>query len=123
MKIIIAGGRDFDDYDLLVRECKILLDDMNVERIVSGHAKGADSLGEKFAFKHDYDIKIFEAKWDIHGKAAGYLRNNDMAIYADMLIAFWDGKSRGTQDMIKLAKNHGLMVHVITYGPQPTTLF
>ena len=115
LKIIIAGGRDFNNYDLLKYTCDYLLkDQLNVE-IVSGAAKGADSLGEQYAKEKGYLIKQFPADWDAHGKSAGYKRNSDMADYANALIAFWDGTSKGTQHMINLANSKKLIVRIQKY--------
>ena len=114
-KVIIAGGRLFNDYKSL----KIYLDYLfqnktNVE-IVSGGARGADKLGEKYAKEHKIPFVIFEAEWDRLGKSAGIQRNNLMAAYADALVAFWDGKSRGTKHMIEYATSKGLQVKVKQY--------
>ncbi len=115
MKVIIAGGRSFDNYELLCEKCtKILSNSKDIE-IVSGTANGADKLGERFANENGYSIKKFPANWDKHGKSAGYIRNKEMALYADALIAFWDGKSKGTALMISLAKGYNLKVKVIIY--------
>lgn len=112
MKVIIAGGRDFSDYDNLCQVCnKILSEQTNIE-IVSGVANGADKLGERFAFDNGYPIKQFPADWDKFGKSAGYKRNAEMAEYADALIAFWDGKSKGTKHMIDLANDAKLKVRI-----------
>lgn len=114
MKYIIAGGRNFRNFELLWNECeKIITNDPEVE-VVSGTANGADKLGEHYAKLKGYSVKQFPADWSL-GKSAGYLRNADMAEYADVLIAFWDGESRGTQHMINLAKDKELKVHVIYY--------
>ena len=118
-KVIIAGGRDFMDYDLLRSKCnnllcEVALSDVRLE-IVSGQAKGADQLGEQYAIDSNLQIKKFPADWNTHGKSAGYIRNKEMAEYADALIAFWDGKSRGTHNMIKIAKQNDLKVRVIRY--------
>lgn len=115
MKVIIAGGRDFDNYDLLFQKCDKLLSRQNEIEIVSGCAKGADKLGEKYANEKGYKIKRFPADWNLHGKSAGYIRNKEMADYADALIAFWNGQSKGTKHMIEIAKQCGLKVKVITY--------
>ena len=108
MKVIIAGGRDFTDYMKLASACDALLREVTVSEIVSGTAKGADQLGERFANGGGYPIKRFPADWDKHGKAAGPKRNAEMAEYADCLIAFWDGQSKGTKNMIDTAKKKGL---------------
>ena len=83
--------------------------------IVSGHASGVDSLGEKFAADHNLQCELYPADWDKHGKAAGPIRNAEMAEVADALIAFWDGQSRGTKSMIDLARKKGLQVAIVRY--------
>lgn len=115
-KIIIAGGRDFNNYELLKEKCDLFLSTLEGEiEIVSGTAPGADRLGVRYADERDYGIKLFPADWNAHGKSAGYKRNKEMAFYADGLIAFWDYESSGTHHMIKLAKSHGLNVRVVKY--------
>lgn len=115
MKVIIAGGRDFSDYDLLCQRVnKILLKQTKIE-IVSGAAKGADKLGERYAEEHGYEIIRFVADWNTFGKAAGYRRNIEMANYADALILFWDGISKGSKHMLETANEWGLKIRVITY--------
>jgi hypothetical protein len=84
-------------------------------QIVSGGARGADALGEKLAKELDLPCKIFPANWDVYGRSAGYKRNRQMAEYADMLIAFWDGKSKGTEHMINLAREYDLDIEIIRY--------
>jgi hypothetical protein len=116
MKIIIAGGRDYNNYEELCKICNYLLVNKKFIEIVSGAAKGADALGEKYAEEKGYPITKFPADWQTHGKSAGYLRNQEMAKYADALIAFWDGKSKGTNHMIDLAKEEGLTVRVHNYS-------
>jgi len=116
MKVIIAGGRDFDDYLLLHKVCHNMLRRQHRDiQIVSGTAKGADQLGEKYAYMNGYPVKKFPADWDEHGNSAGYIRNKQMADYADALIAFWDGKSNGTKYMIDLAKKMKLKVKIVNY--------
>ena len=116
MKIIIAGGRTFTDYDLLCQNCDKALSLQTEIEIVSGTANGADKLGEKYANEKGYTIKQFPADWDKYGKSAGYKRNEEMAKYADALIAFWDGKSKGTKHMIDLAKRYELKVKVVIFN-------
>ena len=115
MKIIIAGGRTFKNYEFLKESCDKLLGNRTSVEIVSGGARGADELGEKYAAERGFKVRKFPAQWDLHGKNAGYKRNQEMAEYADALIAFWDGKSSGTQHMINIAQNKGLKVRVISY--------
>ncbi len=102
---------------MLSKEVSNFLKDVDGEiEVVCGGAKGADELGEWYARRLGYRIKFFEAEWNKHGKKAGMLRNLKMAKYADTLIAFWDGKSRGTNNMITVAKQNGLNIKVIEYG-------
>lgn len=117
MKLIVAGGRDFNNYNKLVQELDFLLkgiDKTNVE-IVCGMARGADSLGERYAKQNNISIKYFPANWNASGKSAGYIRNEEMARYATNLIAFWDGMSKGTKHMINLAQKYDLVVKVVSY--------
>lgn len=117
-RVIIAGGRDFNDYALLKAKCdNILAAKASKCRIIilSGAARGADSLGEQYAREHGYTIEQYPADWNTLGKAAGMIRNGQMANSADALIAFWDGQSHGTRGMINLAKKKGLLVRVINY--------
>ena len=99
MKVIVAGGRDFRDWDLLsatLDKEKDLIDE-----VVCGEAKGADSLGKQWAEENNIPVKSFYPEWERLGRAAGIIRNHLMGDYADYLIAFWDGKSRGTKNMIE----------------------
>lgn len=121
MKVIVAGSRGFDDYTLLTHELNKLQhisESANkfITEIVSGTARGADKLGERWAEENNVKIKRFPADWNTYGKSAGYIRNQQMAEYADVLYAFWDGKSKGTKHMIDLAHKHNLKVRVISYG-------
>lgn len=116
-KIIIAGGRDFNNYALLKEYVDKFLSTYPSDsiEIVSGNARGADKLGERYAKEHNLPVKLFPANWDKYGKRAGYLRNQEMADYANMLIAFWDRKSKSTNHMINIAKKAGLIVKVVYY--------
>lgn len=117
MKVIVAGSRSFNDFKLMVNKLDSILINQgeNVE-IVSGNANGADKLGEKYATEIRHcKMKQFPADWDKYGKSAGYIRNKEMADYADACIVFWDGKSKGTKHMIDIANESGLKLKVITY--------
>jgi hypothetical protein len=146
LRVIIAGGRDFNDYDLLKRECLKIFTQLKSEgystdrknlEIISGEAKGADTLGKRFAIMFKLDVVSFPAKWNDfnvekceirynkygnpYNVLAGHNRNEEMAKYASedkelgVLLAFWDGKSTGTKNMIELAKKYGLKVFVVNY--------
>lgn len=111
MKIIIAGSRTFNDYSLLENVLNQTLP--FITEVVSGTAKGADQLGERWAYKNNIKIKQFYPDWKTLGKSAGIKRNKDMADYADAVIAFWDGISVGTKHMIDFAKSKNLKVKII----------
>lgn len=115
MKVIIAGGREFNDYKALKVYCDGILQNQSEVEIVSGGARGADALGEQYAKERGYPVKLFPADWDQYGKRAGFLRNEQMSEYADALIAFWDGASKGTGHMINLAKERGLKIRIYRY--------
>ena len=116
MKIIIAGSRTFNNYELLCQNCDKALSLQTEIEIVSGTANGADKLGERYANEKGYKIKQFPADWEKYGKSAGYKRNEEMAKYADALIAFWDGKSKGAKHMIDLAKLYKLKIKVVIFN-------
>ena len=123
VKVIIAGGREFKDYNLLKTKVDYYLSNAVKKGykiiIVSGTARGADKLGEKYAKERGYEIAYFPANWKL-GKRAGYLRNEEMSTYAKdgnngALICFWDGMSKGSKHMIDIAKKNGLHVRVVNY--------
>lgn len=117
-KVIIAGGRDFSDYALLCEKCDTLLSQKRLNHsitIVSGTARGTDSLGERYANERGYPIQRFAPDWKHVGKAAGFIRNAQMSGVADALIAFWDGRSKGTANMIAAARKRNLLVRVVNY--------
>ena len=120
--IIIAGSRDFTDYQLVKTSLKtFLLSKATTKKptIICGMARGADMLGYRLAKEFKLPLKEFPADWSI-GKKAGYVRNEQMAQYAyehgnGVLFAFWDGKSKGTKWMIELAKKYKLEVYIFNF--------
>lgn len=115
MRVIIAGGRDFDDYDIAKKKLDFLLKDVKDITIVSGGAKGADSIGEQYAINNKLSLIQCKANWNKFGKSAGYIRNKEMAEISHALIAIWDGKSKGTKHMIDIAKKYNLKIKIIKY--------
>lgn len=114
-RVIIAGSRGFSDYATLQATCDNILSQKRMTHtivIISGTARGADSLGELYARERDYTVERFPANWQQYGKAAGQIRNRLMADNADALIAFWDGHSTGTQNMIMEAKKKDMAVRI-----------
>lgn len=111
----MAGGRDFNKYQLLksTLDSYIAQQDSEVE-IISGGARGADNLGELYAREKGLPLTVVRAKWDLFGKSAGYKRNVEMSLIATDLIAFWSG-SKGTGHMIDIANKAGLKVTVVNY--------
>lgn len=115
MNIIVAGTRTFDDYTLLSAWADALQVFYGDIVIISGAAPGADRLAEKYARCNELPVKLFPADWDKHGKAAGPKRNRQMCEIADVLLAFWDGQSRGTANMINLAEAKGIPVYTVMF--------
>lgn len=117
LKVIVAGSRGVNNYNLVSKTLTHMLSNHKMEdvEIVSGGARGADTMGERFAEENGCNIKRFIPDWDGKGKSAGYIRNWEMAKYADALVAFWDGRSNGTKNMIDLAKKEGLKLKVVMY--------
>ena len=116
-RIIIAGSREFYDYKLFSEVVtKYLKDkelDLKTTLIISGGAKsGADALAIQYAIEKEIDYIIFNAKWDELGKSAGYIRNAEMSKFANALVAFWDGESKGTKNMIDISAKADLSTRV-----------
>ena len=109
MKLIIAGGRDYKFSPADIINLDKLNERIGVDEVVSGHAKGADTCGENWARSLNIPIKQFQANWDGFGKQAGFIRNAEMAQYADAVVLFPGGK--GTEHMYNVAKSHGLKIY------------
>lgn len=108
-RVVVAGCRDFNDYDLAKKFIDVCVSNIRKEYeivFVSGGCKGADMLGERYARENGMGIERYPADWDTYGKAAGPIRNRQMAQVADYVICFWDGESRGTKTMIEYAKKY-----------------
>jgi hypothetical protein len=133
-KVIIAGGRDFERYDILVKIMKAKFHEPII--IVSGGANGADKLGERYAREYGYQIEHHPAEWDNLSVTPCYVKHNSHGPYNALaghnrnkkmlqavldnpdggcLVAFWNGKSSGTRNMINIAREAGISVHVIGY--------
>lgn len=127
LKIIIAGSRDFYDYDYLEKtidniliQLNIFVKDFNYIEIVSGGANGADKLGEMYAQYRNFQIKKFLPNWNKHGKSASPIRNKEMVDYINenndkLCICFWDGISKGTKNMIDTSSKLDIPTYIIKY--------
>ena len=110
MRVAVIGSRTFNDYD----EVKSVLSTLKITLLISGGAKGADSLGEKYAKENNIETKIFYPDWSKHGKKAGFLRNSDIINEAELIIAFWDKSSKGTKDSLDKALKLNKRVLIIS---------
>lgn len=115
MRVIIAGGREFQDYRLLAQKCDLFFSRKKPTAILCGGARGADELGKRYGEKHGIPITMYPAKWGKYGKRAGMVRNREMLQDADALVAFWDGQSHGTGNMIEIAKQKGIPIRIVRY--------
>jgi len=113
MKVIIAGSRQFNDKSLLFAKCDSILANSTNITVVSGHAAGADALGEVYAQAHGYPVEVYPADWNADGKSAGFKRNVRMAMAADAAICFWDGESPGTQHLFQTMRRLKKPVRII----------
>ncbi len=128
MKLAIVGSRTFDDFNLLNETvCSCFMSEFmpyHVEAIISGGAKGADSVAKRWAIINSVDTEDFKAveyfefpaDWESDGKAAGFIRNKEIVNACDMVLAFWDGKSKGTEHTIKLARQAKKPTFIVYFG-------
>lgn len=119
VRLIIAGSRSFSLFGLLKKSCdEFLGDDVGNKgkvAVISGTAKGADRLGERYAAERGFTLLRYPADWFNHGKQAGVIRNDEMAQNATAAIVFWDGTSPGTKNMIEAAKRYKLRLKVVMF--------
>lgn len=118
IKIIIAGGRDYTDESTALNIFAKLIEEGHIPdefEIIHGGARGADRIGHIIGLISETQIHQFHPDWENLGKRAGYARNAEMGKEGDMLVAFWDGKSRGTAHMIQYMMNLNKPVIVIPY--------
>lgn len=110
MKLIIAGSRNLqltvEDIDKYIRK-------FNLEPtvVVSGLSGNVDLLGKRWAERHSIPVEGYPADWAMHDRAAGPIRNREMAINADALLLIWDGTSKGSRSMLNEARKHKLLIY------------
>lgn len=114
MRVIIAGTRDLTEYSDTYEAIKESGWAHDIDTVLCGGARGPDLLGERWAKEHigQENIERYPANWNKYGKRAGYVRNQEMAMNADALIAVWDCKSKGTAHMIEIANEFELDVFI-----------
>lgn len=112
-RVIVAGNRDFNNYDYVSRALDYLFSNNYPDMILHGACRGVDELADRYALLRGIPVDRYPADWAAYGNAAGPRRNAEMACNADALVAFWDGCSRGTGSMIDIAKRKNLIVKVI----------
>lgn len=114
MRIAIGGTRSYEDYISFSKIVDACISQMGADdiTILSGGCKGVDRLAEIYAIEHAYTLEVFPARWETYGKAAGPVRNKQMASSADCVIVFWDGISRGTASLISCSKKLGKPVFI-----------
>ena len=121
--VIICGSRNYSNYEKLRDSCDYYLSGKIKSGeevvIISGGARGADSLGERYAQERGLQCRVFPADWEKYGKRAGYLRNEKMAEIANACIAFPHAYSenKGTEHMIRIARQRNLLVRVVEDEP------
>lgn len=117
MNIAVVGSRSFNDYELLRKELIGIIVKLPIDEeicIISGGARGADSLAEQFAKDQGYKTRIFYPEWDKYGRSAGIIRNRYIVEACDLLVAFWNGKSRGTNHSIGLARENNKKLKIVS---------
>lgn len=118
MKLLICGSREFTSYPLVLKT--IREENLNPSEVISGAAKGADSLGILYAEQNGIPIKLFPAEWEKFNRRAGVVRNFQMVDYIKQfpdsaVLAFWDGKSKGTKHCTDYAISQGVRTIIKTY--------
>ena len=118
-RVIVAGSRDFDNFETMCLRLDYLLSNKKEDHeiiIISGTAKGADKLGEAYAAQRGYEVEKYPANWDKYGRSAGYRRNCEMAEVADACVCFIVNNSKGSTHMANIAEEKGLLTKVFNFG-------
>lgn len=117
-KLIIAGGRDFNDDNAVALAIYNMVNAGHIDtdcELVCGMARGADAAGLRYFNKHGNTVHEFKPDWDGLGKRAGFVRNAEMGNFADGALIFWDGKSKGTKHMIDIMKKLNKPTWIVEY--------
>jgi hypothetical protein len=113
MNVGVVGSRSFNDYPLLEKTLNNIIENKEDVTIVSGGARGADTLAERYANENQLELVVFKAEWDKYGKGAGFIRNKVIWDNMDICIAFWDGKSKGTKHSIDVYHNTDILPFIL----------
>ena len=116
-RVVIAGCRDYINYEEAITYIDFCLSNIRKDNniiIVSGCARGADAIGERYAKENGFPVEKHPANWEAYGKSAGPKRNKQMAEVSDYVICFWDEKSRGTKSLIQYAKIYNKPIRIKT---------
>lgn len=103
-RIVIGGYRNFDNYEIFKNFVDLCIGDKSEITILSGHCKGVDLMGERYAKEKGFALEIYPADWKKYGRAAGPIRNRQMVENADSVIAFVSETASGTKKLIENAK-------------------
>lgn len=123
-RIGVGGCRFFSNYLLLQKEMDLFLHELQLTDdivIISGHCRGADIMAEKYAKEREYSLRLFPAKWSEYGRCAGVLRNREIVENSDIIIVFWDGKSKGTKNLIDNAISLSKPYKIVYINIKPPT--
>lgn len=112
MKVAIVGSRDWSKEDLIRDQLDLMKKHYPTLTIVSGGARGVDTFAERWAKDNKVPTIIYLPDWERHGRSAGFRRNYTIIQEADMVVAFWDKKSKGTEHSINLGIKRGIPVFV-----------
>lgn len=115
MNLAVIGGRTYNNYSELESVVDSIVLGFGVTTIVSGGADGADTLAEKYAKERGLNTIIHIPNWEKHGHAAGLIRNKDIIGDSEIVVAFWDKKTRGTENSINLAKSQNKITMIVYY--------
>jgi len=114
MKLGIIGSRNITNFKTFEPYITKIVQDENITTLVSGGATGVDSFAEKYSVKHQLKLILYKPNWQKHGMNAGFIRNHDIIKSSDIILAIWDGSSKGTKHSINLANNYGKPIKIIT---------
>lgn len=122
IKLAIVGSRTFNDQNIFDETLIKLEEEYDIVTVVSGGARGADSMGEQYANQNGIDKLIFKADWKTYGKRAGFIRNVDIIKNCDVCVAFWDGESHGTKHDIELCEQYNKKCYIVNYVTNEITI-